>query len=420
MSVRRKLTLSSFTAGLDDGRRSALECLRQLAVASNLRVYLVGGPVRDAMLGASVLDLDFAVEGDAIALAHQLAGKLDGRLVIHQRFRTATVEGTRARIDLVTARRESYRSPGALPDVLAGSIADDLARRDFTINAMALPLSQDDAEVMDQFTGMADLEKGVIRSLHVGSFVDDPTRMFRAIRYEQRLGFHIEDRTLSDIASARVEGHMDAVSGDRWRHELERILDEDSPGPALLRAAELDLLSGLAPAFAKQEGLKKLASLPARSVEASDWVAALFSPMEDTEAEAALHALRLTGVQAAVARDTIVVRKLEPTIAGAQKDSELVNVVSGLNSLALSAWTKLTDDPVVEVALRRYLEELRWVEPVLDGDALLGLGVQQGPKVGKILARLRMAKLDGVVNGEQEERALALSLLGECQPSVAR
>ena len=237
--------------------------VRRLSENSEQRVYLVGGSVRDALLGAPVLDLDFSVEGDAAGLARLLAGSLGGKVTSHRRFGTATVFAGDCRVDLVTARKETYPSPGVLPLVTPGDIADDLARRDFSVNAMALPLFQRDADVFDPHGGLDDLEEGIIRSLHRLSFRDDPTRMMRAVRYEQRFGFRMDETTLGDMVSCVASGNMDAVSGDRWRHELQRILDEANPGPALARAAELGLMAGIHPALGKFDGKPDSGARPA-------------------------------------------------------------------------------------------------------------------------------------------------------------
>ena len=161
----------------------------------------MGGPVRDAILGAPVKDLDFVLLDHAPSLAQDLARELGGRVTVHPRFGTATVDVEGDRVDVVTARKEVYPFPGSLPEVAAGSLDDDLARRDFSINAMALPLSGDSPEVIDTHGGIQDLENSSIRTLHPDSFADDPTRMLRAVRYQERLGFQI---AASKIGRAHV------------------------------------------------------------------------------------------------------------------------------------------------------------------------------------------------------------------------
>ena len=187
-------------AGAD--ARHLLEALQELAGDRGLRPHLVGGPVRDWLLGLPIHDLDVVVEGDAPALARALARALDGKVIVHHRFGTATVTVGKASIDLVTARKETYPYPGALPEVQPATLADDLARRDFTVNAMALPLGGARDVLVDPLGGDADLKSGTIRIIHGGSFRDDPTRMFRAARYEQRLGFAMDEQTLASCRDA--------------------------------------------------------------------------------------------------------------------------------------------------------------------------------------------------------------------------
>ena len=377
-------------------------------------------------MGVPVLDLDFSVEGDAAALARGLSNLLGGRVTAHARFGTATValpqaqdEQSGGRIDLVTTRRESYPRPGQLPVVTPGSIGDDLARRDFAINAMALPLSPPGAGVLDPMNGLGDLEAGIVRALHPLSFVDDSTRMMRAVRYEQRFGFSIKEGTLAEMSRAMSAGYMDAVSGDRWRHELERILEETNPVAPLSRAVELGLMGGLHPAFGKlsesnKGGMQRLDALrrAGGEIEPEDCLAALFSPLSASEAEGVIQRLRLSGRRAALARDTIGLRESEPQIrVSAGCPSELARLLEGREPAAVSAWAELTADEGVAKALRRYSTKLWFVKPELSGTALLGMGVPEGPMVGKILARLRDARLDGAVKSKEEERDLARELL---------
>ena len=251
------MSLDSLADGLGAGGANALESLRRRASAPGPPVYLVGGPVRDLLLGAPVNDLDFAVEGDAPALAEAVARETGGASKVHRRFGTATVWLRGDQIDFATARREEYPQPGALPEVTPCSIHDDLARRDFSVNAMALPLSGAET-LLDPMGGQADLASGVIRTLRRRSFIDDPTRLLRAVRYEQRLGFRIDDATMADLRIALAGGAMATVDGDRWRHELERIFAEDRPLSALFRGVELGLLAGICPPLTSAAGLARL------------------------------------------------------------------------------------------------------------------------------------------------------------------
>jgi tRNA nucleotidyltransferase (CCA-adding enzyme) len=223
-----------------------------IALAGNRKqpLYLVGGVVRDLLLGQinDVCDLDLIVEGDALGLAGEFAEKSGGKLTAHLMFNTAKIELADCTIDIAMARTETYAKPGALPVVTAGTLQTDLFRRDFTVNAMAVSLNQSNyGELIDLYGGLKDLKAKTIRVLHDKSFTDDATRIWRAIRYEQRLGFQIEPETLSLLK--RDLPLMKTVGGYRLRHELELVLKEKEPEKMLLRVHELDVLKELHPSL---------------------------------------------------------------------------------------------------------------------------------------------------------------------------
>src|SRR4030042_4880691 len=220
------------------------------ALAAELRfgLYLVGGRVRDILLARDSFDIDLVVEGDAPELATSLAGRVGAGVRVHRRFGTARLRRDDMVVDLATARSETYSQPGALPTVSPGSIADDLRRRYFPINAMAVNLGPGQfGALVDPFSGEADLSRGLIRILHDRSFSDDATRMLRAVRYEQRFSFRLEGST--ELLLRRDLSMLGTVSGDRIRHELELILKENRPENALERAQALGLLQGVHPSL---------------------------------------------------------------------------------------------------------------------------------------------------------------------------
>lgn len=409
-----RITIDTVANGLNDGGLALLNALRRLAAAAAVPVYLVGGPVRDLLLGRPGQDLDFAVEGDAPALARRLAAELGGRAVIHPRFGTATVTADSMRVDLVTARREVYPQPGSLPQVFPGTIYDDLARRDFSVNAMALPLSGAERQLLSPAGGFADMNRGLIRILHPASFVDDPTRLLRAARYEQRLGFRLERDTESRLRAAVAQGCLNPVSGDRLRHELARIFSETRPGPPLLRAAELGILPAIHPDWGRIDYLQRWAesgpeiiaetglSSPSRELT---WLAALAYPLSAGAGEGLISRLNMPKVWAAVVRDTISLRQQEKVIADpALPPSRLCDLLEGVSLAAVAVVAGLTDSPAVSRVLRRYLTDLRHIVPALRGDDLLAMGVPPGPAVGAALAQLRAARQDGRVRDTAGER----------------
>lgn len=197
-------------------------------------VYIVGGPVRDALLSLSNNDLDIVVEGDGIRFAGILNKKLNGRLNRYMAFKTATIRYKEARIDIASTRSETYEKPAAYPKVSPGTIKDDLFRRDFTINAMAISINKGSfGQLIDLYGGVKDLKKGIIKVMHERSFVDDPTRIFRAVRFSVRFDFKIEARTKRLMRESVLEGYMGRVNRGRIKKELELLLKEKHPRKCL-------------------------------------------------------------------------------------------------------------------------------------------------------------------------------------------
>lgn len=384
--------------------------LRRRATQESLPVYLVGGPVRDAVLDVPANDLDFVLIGDAPTLASDLAEELGGQVTVHPRFGTATVEIEGDRIDIVTARKEVYPFPGSLPEVSASSLEDDLARRDFSINAMALPLSGDSPEVIDPHGGLEGLAYRRVATLHPGSFTDDPSRMLRAVRYEQRLGLQISDTTLSEMQSALAGRHADAVSGDRWRQEFQKIFEEPQAFKMLIRAIGLGVLAAIHPALSDSRPLAILAG--EGGLAPSDFLAALAMPLSAADGEGVSSRLNLPTDWARVVRDTIVLQGILPEITGPSvSPSKVCSALEKLDADAIAAAARLSLDIQLASRLRRYLDVWRLVSPVLTGDDLLAMGVPPGSNVGEVLRELNSAKLDGLVGGEDEERALVNQII---------
>jgi len=384
--------------------------LRRRATQESLPVYLVGGPVRDAVLDVPANDLDFVLIGDAPTLASDLAEELGGQVTVHPRFGTATVEIEGDRIDIVTARKEVYPFPGSLPEVSASSLEDDLARRDFSINAMALPLSGDSPEVIDPHGGLEGLAYRRVATLHPGSFTDDPSRMLRAVRYEQRLGLQISDTTLSEMQSALAGRHADAVSGDRWRQEFQKIFEEPQAFKMLIRAIGLGILAAIHPALSDSRPLAILAG--EGGLASSDFLAALAMPLSAADGEGVSSRLNLPTDWARVVRDTIVLQGILPEITEPSvSPSKVCSALEKLDADAIAAAARLSLDIQLAFRLRRYLDVWRLVSPVLTGDDLLAMGVPPGSDVGEVLRELNSAKLDGLVGGEDEERALVNQII---------
>ena len=408
--VKRDVDLRERLAGL--GR---LQPVLDAVAAVGGDVYLVGGTVRDILLGAPGFDVDLAVEGDGVRFAEALARELGGRVRSHDAFGTAVVEyGDGERVDVVTARRERYEAPATLPVVEPGSIGDDLARRDFTINAMAVALAGDDAgELVDPFDGRRDLERGTIRVLHDGSFVDDPTRIFRAVRYASRYGFALDEHTEALAREAIAAGLVERLTPARLRDELVLLLDEPAAPASIRSLGELGVDGRFAvdaEGAALFERLRELRdqydlSLPSwrlglealgrnLGVEARPWLDAL--KLRRSDAKAAATAVTEGPRLAREARE-------------AQTAAEVVALVEPHGPDAPLFALALDDQP----ALRDYFERLRDVRLEVDGGDLARLGLAESPRVGEVLAELRRRKLNGELDSRESELAAAKELIAQ-------
>ncbi len=349
---------------------AAIDQLRQ--IADRVPAYLVGGVVRDLLLGREVADLDVAIEGDAEALS-DLPGFSPEREGL---FLTGRLEQGNAKIDIAQTRAESYPAPGALPEVRPASITEDLARRDFTVNAMAFPLSGD-RQLLDPHGGLDDLRAGLLRVLHDGSFIDDPTRALRAARYAARFGFELEPET----ARLLREADLSTVSEDRIDSELRRIAAEDDPAAALRLIADWDVMPSLDPQAPERVAeVTRLASAPPWS----EWV--------DRE----------LAVMLAIVRPLPQIREL----AGAtpERPSEAARLAAAWDPAQL-----LVARAIGAEWLDRYAAEWRNVGLEITGADLLAEGVPEGPGVGRGLEAALSGKLDGEISGRDEELRIAVA-----------
>jgi tRNA nucleotidyltransferase (CCA-adding enzyme) len=387
----------------------------QLAAERRLGIYLVGGVVRDILLGRANSDLDLVVEGDAAELAESLAREVGGRIVVHRRFGTAKIRTQNLVIDVAMARAESYDHPGALPSVRPGSIQDDLARRDFTINAMALRLDPGDfGKLVDPFNGQKDLESRLIRILHDRSFTDDATRMLRAVRYEQRFGFRLETST-ENLLRQNVT-MLGTISGDRVRHELELILKEECPEKALERAGELALLKEVHPALSGNGWLKEkfgkareAASPPSSAL----YFALLTHSLGVKECEDFIARLRMPRAVSRVILDTAHLRERMPSLGSDLPPSAVYGLLREYSPTSVMACAIASDSALVQERLHLYLNRWRHVRTSLDGDALQKLGVPSGPRLGEMLKALHEAKLDGKIRSKEDETELVRRWLSQ-------
>ena len=392
-------------------RSDILNGVVEIGAEYSVPIYLVGGAVRDLLMDKPVVDLDITVERDASTVAHALASKLSGRVVSRSQFGTFKVEMTGESVDVVTSRRETYRRPGALPTVSPSSIDDDLQRRDFTINAMALRLAPGSVDILDPCKGQDDIRSRTIRVLHDGSFRDDATRMLRAIRYEQRLSFRLSQETEALLMSS--VSYLDTISGDRLRREMSIIFKEEKTPAILLRAARLGLLAALYRHLPSEEELERRLSViqaSAHTGNSRSYLALLAGTMSEPEVEGFIQRLKMPPSEAKAVRDAVKARDTVASLDPNASPSRIVAALQGLDPYALRVTALLSGDEASSGLALRYLNEWRHVKPRLNGRDLARLGIPQGPRVGLLLERLRDARIMGEVSTMEEEEALVRRL----------
>ncbi len=403
--------LQLLEADLPAERLALLRRAGLIAREEGVSLYLVGGGARDLLLSRPTEDLDLVVEGDAETLASIIAKRLSGQVVSRSQFSTAKVRVEGVSLDLVTARNERYLRPGALPQIAHGTIEEDLERRDFSVNAMAFPLhAGSEGRLLDPFGGLDDLQRGLIRTLHDGSFIDDATRIMRAVRYEQRLGFGLEAHT--ETLLRRDLPMLDTISGDRLRRELHLWLNEERFVSTLVRADALGVMAAIHPSLAGagQVVRKALGSEGKPAVEEQARLGLLAFSMTQTGGEQVIDRLRMPTGWATVVRDTIALKGRLPRLSDAEMSpAQLYEALAPYNPAATLACALAAPGQKARQRLYLFLEKLRHVKPSLGGRDLIQLGVAQGPAVGEMLARLRSARLDGAATNRSQEVELARS-----------
>jgi tRNA nucleotidyltransferase (CCA-adding enzyme) len=385
------------------------------AAGSNWSLYLVGGIVRDLILGRPGKDIDLMTDGDATELAFKLARETGSKLTLYKKFGTATFNIGDYRIDMATCRSEIYQRPGALPDVKPGSIKEDLFRRDFTVNAMAININPAHyGELIDLYGSRADLKAGVIRILHDKSFQDDATRIMRAVRYEQRLGFKFEPKT-----EKLLKGHLnmlDTISSERLRNELVLWLSEQQPEKILDRAGSLGILKKLHPGLRWDHSLAVAFKRSACLLQAYDKLPLYFCllayRLDEIGLYELLQRLNMTGskldllthhmMEIKNSRDLLMKKGL--------KNSQLYFRLNGHPLTAIQANWLYPNHRLLRSRLGLYLKKLINIKPYSSGADLATLGISQGPLMGNILNAILSARLDGEIKTRKDEERLALAL----------
>jgi tRNA nucleotidyltransferase (CCA-adding enzyme) len=371
--------------------------------------YLVGGLVRDLMLGIKLGDIDISVTADGPEFADALVAALGGTVTLRSEFGTAVVDIDGLRVDIAMTRREMYIRPGALPAIVPGSLKDDLARRDFTINAMAVDITPAGwGELTDPHGGQRDIVMRKIRILHEASFADDPTRALRALRYETRLGFSLDPGTRAQME--RDAHYLGEVSPARIVAELERLLDEPAHHREMLQLAEeRGLLAAIHPGL-------RMSKAPLEAIAESDMppgpesrlfdFALIATALTESEADSLASYLSPPSDWGGVIRAGPEFRALVPVLERQDlQPSEVVDLLDSFPEFALKAQLALAPPTLRRERLRSYLNDYRHFQPDSTGDDLLRLGVPEGPLVGRLLKELRTGRLNGTLSSRFEEEA---------------
>jgi tRNA nucleotidyltransferase (CCA-adding enzyme) len=430
------MTERSLLSRLSQKRRSLLRELGNLADEGGVSLYLVGGVVRDLLLKRETWDLDLTVEGDGVAFARLVADRYGAGLAVFERFATARLmfpDGLK--MDIATTRRESYAQPALLPTVQPASIEEDLSRRDFTINALAVQLNpQQFGRMLDPYGGQRDLRARTLRVLHAGSFQDDPTRIFRAIRFEQRFGFRLERATSRLLTQAASTNLIQRLSGPRLQNEVLLLFAERDPVRAIARLEQLKLLRFLHRRLCYAENVQRTVTAVRKALA---WWAHRFRDSVIDRPVVYLMALSSESSQAVVAT---MIRRLalsreqakkvstgrhrvdralkRLTDSGAVRHSQVFRLLADFSDEALVLL--LAKQRSMQSGLRGLLKRQlvaymknKAVKTALTGRDLQAMGLQPGPQYTTILGKLLDARIDGTITTEAEERVFVRKRLGQ-------
>jgi len=402
---------------------------QRVSCETGVPAYLVGGCVRDLILGEKNLDLDIAIEGNGIIFARSLAEKIGSKLVVHERFGTANlILSDGLKVDIATTRREQYPHPAALPVVNPGSLKEDLKRRDFTINALALRLDKNkEQKIIDLFGGQADLAAGRVRFLHDLSFKDDPTRILRAVRFSRRFNFKIEPKTLRLLKEAIRDGLLDKVSPHRMRDELVLILKENNPFRPIKQLGDLGALGFISAGLKVNKSTAVLFRSIAKEIT---WFVKNFPARRQLDSwlvyfTALLAPLSLARIKTVISRLGLRKGEEKRIISYYQGRCRLVAFLSKKQvapERIFSLLEPLSYETIILLRaasqnknLKKHLEDFfeiyNGMRVCISGHDLGGLGVLPGPEYQKIFAKVLVAKLNGRVKNRREELLLIRKLV---------
>jgi tRNA nucleotidyltransferase (CCA-adding enzyme) len=420
---------------LPSGVVSMLRDAGVLAESMGFNIYLVGGIVRDIIMRIDNLDIDLVVEGDAIAFAREFSSRVGGRCAVHEKYKTALItlaDGTH--IDAATARTEYYKHPGGYPVVEQATLKLDLYRRDFTINTMAVSLApQRFGELIDFFGAQRDIKDRRIRVLHSLSFVEDPSRILRAVRFEKRYGFTLGKQTLALVHAAVKSGLLSSIPGRRLSREIRQILSEDDPVPCLERLKELEVLSAMHPDLTFTPEVRDSLLSVKQTISWFDllytheryrpWLIYLLGLVDQMKPKKIIEICERLGLTPENIRAILTSRSRvdavlrELTADDARRPSSVTRVLRRTRiEEALFAMSK-TRNPSIKEAISSYLSSWRFYRPPVTGRDLISFGFPRGRLVGEVLDAIRDKGLDGEVKEFKDAMKLARRLLEKWETS---
>ena len=397
-NIKDKFSLTDITV---------LDKIIAITSEKKIKCYLVGGAVRDIILGETPKDLDFVVDEKAENISSEIALELNGEVLSNSEFGTSKLSVKKSIYDIANARSETYAHPGALPKVTRNSIDKDLWRRDFSINSVAIQLTQDeDWQILDPTDGLTDISHGTIRVLHNKSFVDDPTRIFRAVKYSIRFGFSIDEKTEKLIGNCIKSNYINKISGNRILSEVSQILEENNFKTNIQLLSSLGILSSIHPKLKIGDALlDKLTKLNNDTKEdKSKLLTLFFSDINPENIDGICQRLDVNPKTVKILHGIQTIKQNTKSLSKTKIiNSELMMLLDKLDIESISYIQLISKNESLRKNLSNFLDKLRFIKPKIAAKEIISLGIAPGPQIGNLLADIRFAVADGILKTVNEE-----------------
>ena len=398
-NIKDKFSLTDITV---------LDKIIAITSEKKIKCYLVGGAVRDIILGKTPKDLDFVVDKKAENISSEIALELNGEVLSNSEFGTSKLSVKKSIYDIANARSETYAHPGALPKVTRNSIDKDLWRRDFSINSVAIQLTQDENwQILDPTDGLTDISHGTIRVLHNKSFVDDPTRIFRAVKYSIRFGFSIDEKTEKLIGNCIKSNYINKISGNRILSEVSQILEENNFKTNIQLLSSLGILSSIHPKLKIGNALlDKLTKLNNDTKEdKSKLLTLFFSDINPENIDGICQRLDVNPKTVKMLHDIQTIKQNTKSLSKTKIiNSELMMLLDKLDIESISYIQLISKNESLRKNLSNFLDKLRFIKPKIAAKEIISLGIDPGPQIGNLLADIRFAVADGILKTVNEEK----------------